>query len=944
MKGFSFLKGVIFFLIICFSFFSLELAGEAQEAGKVNGKAVDKESEEPLPGITVTVEGTDITTFTDEDGAYMLELEPGTYTLRAEMLGYETAEAKGVVIVGGIISMINFNMEEVGLIRGEEVVVSGERLAVPLSKTTASVSVVTADDAKKIGVIDNAADMLMYTPGVQMETGDSGITDTIKIRGQAIAPPKVSASGILLVLDGVPMNEPLDGAARIFMIPAESIERIEVLKGASSAQYGGQASAGVIRIFTKKGSSQNPRTSFSMNLGTYQRRQGAERELMETYSFSHSWGWKWFDYSISGNYTHRSGFTTAEKAPLGTYYKSYARQFPDSNFLSDGAKLLPDGSKVVPFLNGKNLNKLLDEGDRDKTETYAINASLGFKLFKNNQLRINPGYSFLLFHTVPSTPNQIPLGLLPKFFKSIKGNRLPKAEFLQFLLEILNRKNYITIRDEWKITPKLTYEFIAGANKSTDSALFIPVNDRIIFTKEQKALGLKDRFIGEDPDNPFAPTEGTYISKNWSISNNLSYDFDILDGNTLSVGQEYLWEKSDAPLELNNGLPEYIKTPTYRNHSAIYFSDLLKIKDLSISLGGRWDQVTHFIEDFDDEVSPRFGLNYQFTPGTSVRFSVGRARRFTEFARTDGSGQSNGLIWGNKVHGVSDGKTLILKNKIKKNGQLRFPGVPAGEKILIPGGLGPEITWSYELGFRFLTKHISGDIAYFYNDYSDLEINVPINQPVNHSPIPGEKPSISHNPYLTPEIYAKERYGFVPNKELANSLAHTFISGPDAAYQGFETSFEIIPLKNLNLNLSYVFTRAIVGNPNPFDFSQGRGQKVLLAGDGNGVGFEFHGGDRLVYVPTHQFKASADYTLPFGLRTVVSGRYKSDTGFISGIYQGIFNQPEHWIWDFKMSQPLFNDKLRVTFGIDNVFSKLFYENGGIPSSVAFYTVGLSANF
>ena len=93
---------------------------------------------------------------------------------------------------------------------------------------------------------------------------------------------------------------------------------------------------------------------------------------------------------------------------------------------------------------------------------------------------------------------------------------------------------------------------------------------------------------------------------------------------------------------------------------------MLSIKKLTLTAGARWEQVTTYIEDFDDELSPRFGINYEIKPGTTLRFSVGRARRFIEFARQFGLGQSGGRLYGTPESG-------------------------------------PEINWTYELGFRFAT-------------------------------------------------------------------------------------------------------------------------------------------------------------------------------------------------------------------------------------------------
>ena len=913
-----FFNFAIILMLVSLILFSADKFSSAAEKGIVKGKVTDKKAKVPLPGITVTVEGTDAIAFTDEKGNYSLELPEGTYTIRAELLGYKIAAAKGVVVLSDEPNNINFAMEEFEEIRGTEVVVTGERMDVPLSRTTASVSVVSSEQIKDLAVVGNASDLLTYTPGVQTEGGGSGATKTIKIRGATIAPPKVATAGILLLVDGVPMNDPVSGYASVYMIPSENIDRIEVVKGASSAMYGAQATAGIINIITKKGQ-KDPRSSFDMSFGTYQPRSNAKTEYIQNYSFSHSWGGEKFDYSISGAYGHSSGTTTAETAPVGKIYIDFGRTHPNDPTYGKpgfGIKKLPDGTRVIPSggpeFFGKSLNKLMDFDELDNMERYSVNLSLGIKLFKNNTLRINPGYSLLNFGTT-FTPAVNPLSA-------------SSDVFLLMALNVTNKRDYLNIFDEWKITPKLTYKVRFGTQKTTEGGLFLPVLDYIDYPKSLEALGKKDGFASDTPKNPLGIGVGTTVGKSWNIANDLFYDFDILDGNTILVGQDYQWIKTDAALGKNGGSPQYIKTPLYRRSTAVYLQNTQKAGKFTFTGGGRWEQMTSFIDDFSDEFAPNFGINYELSPGTSFRTSVQRKRRFIEFARTHGLGQSNGVLFGN----------------------------PA---------IKPETTWNYEVGFRFLTKYIGGDIAYFYTDYSDTEINIPLNigkdpggTGKNHREYmrlynyikkyyPFDMPSPKDG--LTTADYAKQVFGGLSQGvSYENARAGIFVNGPDVVYQGVDASTDFFLAKNLNMNLSYLFMRATVGNQNPFDFSQGTSQEIIIPPSvTGGLAPYYFGGNRLIYVPTHVFKASTNYTLPWGMRVVASGRFKSTATTISRlVVGGTFRMPEHWIFECKLIQPFFKDKLKLSFSIDNIFSKRYYEDGVIPSSVARYDVGLSWSF
>jgi vitamin B12 transporter len=108
-----------------------------------------------------------------------------------------------------------------------------------------SVSVVTAKDIEKAGA-SNAAEALAATPGVWVNRGGYlGSAATTSIGGS-------SANQVLVIVDGVRLNDSRQGGADLAQIPAESIEKIEVLRGGASAAYGADALGGVIVVTTKK--------------------------------------------------------------------------------------------------------------------------------------------------------------------------------------------------------------------------------------------------------------------------------------------------------------------------------------------------------------------------------------------------------------------------------------------------------------------------------------------------------------------------------------------------------------------------------------------------------------------------------------------------------------------------------------------------------------------
>ena len=131
--------------------------------------------------------------------------------------------------------------------------VTGSRIVDSIADVPAQTYVVTSEDIAKTGAT-NAQDALARIPGVDGMYGSQSMAMSkgVTVRG--------FTSETLLLVDGMPymganygtgasMGSPFDLRA----VPVETIDRIEVVKGAGSAIYGSNAAGGVINIITKKG-------------------------------------------------------------------------------------------------------------------------------------------------------------------------------------------------------------------------------------------------------------------------------------------------------------------------------------------------------------------------------------------------------------------------------------------------------------------------------------------------------------------------------------------------------------------------------------------------------------------------------------------------------------------------------------------------------------------
>ncbi len=221
------------FLFLAF-FPVLLLAGTT---GKIKGKVMDARTGQPLPGANVLVVGTTMGAATDIDGNFfILNIPPGTYTVKATMLGYAPKEFKNVKVFTDLTTTLTFKMSPT-VLQGKEVVVVAERPMIQ-KDATASAAIITSD-AFESAPVETFQEMVTTKAGVTVDAGGA-----IHIRG--------GRSGeIAYLVDGIPNVNPFTNSVGV-NVATNAIEELSVITGSFNAEYG-QALSGVINIVTKEG-------------------------------------------------------------------------------------------------------------------------------------------------------------------------------------------------------------------------------------------------------------------------------------------------------------------------------------------------------------------------------------------------------------------------------------------------------------------------------------------------------------------------------------------------------------------------------------------------------------------------------------------------------------------------------------------------------------------
>ena len=211
----------------------------AGTTGKIVGRVTDAKTGDPLPGVNVIVQGTTLGAATDVDGYYViLRLPPGTYTLVAQMIGYQPQRVENVRVNVDMTTTINFKLQQTVVEVGKAVTVVAQRPIVQMDMTS-SLASVQADEISNLPV-QEMSDVLELQAGLVKDAFGG-----IHVRG--------GRSGeVAYWVDGIQTTDVYNGQLGV-EVENSAIQELQVISGTFNAEYG-QAMSGIVNIVTKEGS------------------------------------------------------------------------------------------------------------------------------------------------------------------------------------------------------------------------------------------------------------------------------------------------------------------------------------------------------------------------------------------------------------------------------------------------------------------------------------------------------------------------------------------------------------------------------------------------------------------------------------------------------------------------------------------------------------------
>jgi len=220
----------------------------AQTTGKISGIVLDKESQEPVAGANIFLEGETFGAATDLDGFFsILNIPPGLYTINFQMIGYAEYRIKDLRVSVNRTTSVKAEMS-VTILEGETVVVEADKIGAKKDQTSTMRNI--SSDQMKILPVETLESVVNLQAGV--------------VNGHFRGGRK---NEVAYLIDGMQVVEAFGGEGGAVSVEPETVEDLEVITGTFNAEYG-RAMSGIVNAVTKSGNNQF-HGSASAHIGNY---------------------------------------------------------------------------------------------------------------------------------------------------------------------------------------------------------------------------------------------------------------------------------------------------------------------------------------------------------------------------------------------------------------------------------------------------------------------------------------------------------------------------------------------------------------------------------------------------------------------------------------------------------------------------------------------------
>lgn len=403
----------------------------------------------------------------------------------------------------------------------EEIVVTATRTEKPLKDAPGAITLINQAEIEGKNGLDLTNVLLNHSGAKILRYGSLGSNATIHLRG-------LYSQHTLVMIDDRVINAPSSGGADLSFLSTDNVERIEIIRGAASSLYGGNAVSGVVNIITKNPSLQ-PKSSLNTLYGTY---DTSITQLADSRSFGN------FGYTFNGNYKSSEG-----SRDNSTYYANDSHLKLNYKW-TDEVKLLFDMGEY----KGKN-------------------EMPGTRPAKDPSKR---------------TVSQITLGNSRISTRRDFGESTKSYLNLVFNLGQLKIKSHLNYWDDDNHQEWISF---TGAHTTRDS---------------------------------------NYRTNTYGMEAIANLDFSHLNHWTLGAsGDGARYRVDDDEINLQTKTLTETKWYARRGNYAAFVQDEIKLNNVLLTVGGRWDNPT----DFDSQITGKGNLLWHINENTSLRVSAGDSYR-----------------------------------------------------------------------------------------------------------------------------------------------------------------------------------------------------------------------------------------------------------------------------------------------------------------------------
>lgn len=363
-------RGAAALLALAAGFF-LSAPASGQATGSIAGTVTEAPAL-PLSGARVTVVGVPRAAITDERGQYRLDgLAAGSYQVTATALGHEPA-SRTVRVTAAATTNADFALRR-GSVLLSQMVVSATRTARPASEVAATVNVLSPEQVRSAPA-RTTDDLLREMPGLELPRTSSTVSgpeEIVSIRG-------ADEGRTLVLLDGVPLNDPWGEWIQWNRAPRFQLDHVEVLEGGGSSLYGNYAMGGVVSITSR------PIVQRGYEVTASGGSRGAADVSLYGSGVNRALG-----YSLGADYGTGGGYTVLrpdQRGPVDQESETTRR-----NVTGRAEYALGSGSTVFASANyfddDRSLGTPLTEPNRRRIASGALGGNFGSLLGGNLQLR-----------------------------------------------------------------------------------------------------------------------------------------------------------------------------------------------------------------------------------------------------------------------------------------------------------------------------------------------------------------------------------------------------------------------------------------------------------------------------------------------------------------------------------------------------------------------------